>query len=253
MTTMMPEPIRVLIETVYDTAVELGETTKDPPGFHHRFMGEVTKVEIAMLKQKADVTLPMFHHPLPAMKTYRSFMCGASIYEGLGDAKIRMRDHDTIEVRYWQCPYAVICRDRETKVCMRTHSLAEAADLMSPTTFEEIEDLRFSGEGSCVVFLRVHFMGDLREIDAEDKVIDERPCLHLTREEADTFLLRTFMVGTEYACNHLPEINVRQTLRRIAQGIMEAKLEERYMHEFPFLKRGLRYWSQGKNAFTRAD
>ena len=253
MTGAMQEPIRVLIQTVYDAVIELGEATRDPPGFHHRFMGEVTRVEIAMLKQKADVALPMFRHPLPAMRTYRSFMCGASIYDGLGDAKIRMRDHDTIEIRYWQCPYAIICKERETKICMRTHSLAEASDLMSPTKFEEIEDLRFNEGGNCTVFYRVLFMGDLREIDAEEKVIDERPCLHLTREEADTFLLRTFMVGTEYACNHMPEVNVRQTLRRIAQGINEAELEEHFIHEFPFLRRGLSYWSEGQNAFTRAD
>jgi hypothetical protein len=124
---------------------------------------------------------------------------------------------------------------------------------MSPTKFIEIEDLRFVEEGNCIVFFRVQFTGDIREIDTEDKVIDERPCLHLTREEAETFMLRSMMVGAEYACNHLPEVNVRPALRKLAEGIDRADLEEKYMHEFPFLKRGLRYWHRGKNAFTVHD
>lgn len=249
----MPVPVRVVLEAVYDMVVELSGETKDPAFFQHRFFGEITRVELAMLKQKADVALPTFHHPLPAMKTYRSFMCGASIYEGLGDAKLRLRDFDTIEIRYWHCPYAVICRERETKVCLRTHSLAEAADLMSPTKFTEIEDLRFVEEGNCIVFFCVQFTGDIREIDTEDRVIDERPCLHLTREEAETFMLRTMMVGTEYACNHLPEVNVRQSLRQMAERIDKVDLDENYLHMFPFLKRGLKYWRKGKNAFTAHD
>jgi hypothetical protein len=253
MPNMIPEPVRAVLATVYDVVIELGEETKDPGGFHHRFFGELTRVELAMLKKKADMALPVYRHPLPAMKTYRSFMCGASIYDGMGDAKLRLRDYDTFEIRYWHCPYAVICEERTTKICIRTHSLSEAADLMSPTTFNEIEDLRFVEEGNCIVFVRMHFTGDIREIDTEDRVIDERPCLHLTREEAEIFMLRSLMVGTEYACNHLPEVNVRHTLRQIAEGIEKAKLDDKYLHEFPFLKRGLKYWSKGKNAFTRHD
>lgn len=249
----IPEPVRLVLATIYDVVIDLGEETKDPAGFQHRFFGELTRVELAMLKKKADMALPVYHHPLPAMKTYRSFMCGASIYDGLGDAKLRLRDYDTFEIRYWHCPYADICKERTNKICIRTHSLAEAADLMSPTTFNEIEDLRFSDEGNCIVFVRMHFTGDIREIDAEDRVIDERPCLHLTREEAETFMLRSLMVGTEYACNHLPEVNVRHTLRQMAERIEKAGLDDNYLQEFPFLKRGLKYWSKGKNAFTRHD
>jgi len=249
----LPRPISVVLEAIYDLVLEISSETDNPAAFQHRFFGEVTRVELAMLKQKGDMVLPVYPHPLPAMKTYRSFMCGASIYDGLGDAKLRLRDYDTIEIRYWKCPYAAICTPREDRICVRTHSLAEAADLMSPSTFNEIEDLFFSEEGNCNVFFRVNFTGDLREIDVEDKVIDERPCLHLTREQAETFLLRTFMAGAEYACNHLPEVNVRHTLRQLARRIEAAELEDEYLHEFPMLKRGLKYWKQGKNAFTRHD
>lgn len=253
MPNIMSEPVRVVLATIYDVVIDLGKETKDPAGFHHRFFGEMTRVELAMLKKKADVALPVYHHPLPAMKTYRSLMCGASIYDGLGDAKLRLRDYDTFEIRYWQCPYAGICLERTPKICLRTHALSEAADLMSPTTFNEIEDLRFVEEGNCIVFVRVHFTGDLREIDTEDRVINERSCLHLTREEAETFMLRALMVGAEYACNHLPEVNVRQALRQMAEGIEAAGLDDRYFREYPFLKRGLKHWSKGKNAFTRHD
>ncbi len=249
----IPEPVRVVLATVYDMVIDLGEETKDPAGFHHRFFGEMTRVELAMLKKKADVALPVYHHPLPAMKTYRSLMCGASIYDGLGDAKLRLRDYDTFEIRYWHCPYSCICKERTTKICIRTHALSEAADLMSPTSFNEIESLEFVEAGNCTVFVRVLFTGDIREIDTEDRVIDERPCLHLTREEAETFMLRTLIVGTEYACNHLPEINVRHTLRQLAKGIEKSELDEKYLQEFPFLKRGLKYWTKGNNAFTRHD
>lgn len=249
----LPRPISVVIEAVYDTVIELGSKTSDPAMFHHRFFGEVTRVEIAMLKQKADVALPVFHHPLPAMKTYRSFMCGASIYDGLGDAKLRLRDYDTIEIRYWHCPYSKICGDRDPKICMRTHSLAEAADMLSPTQFEELEGLHFSEEGNCTAFLEVHYTGDIREIDAEDRVIDERPCLHLTREEAETFLMRSALAGAEYACNHMPEVNVRHTLRELAERIGRAGLSDTELHEFPMLEIGLKHWTKGKNAFTRHD
>jgi hypothetical protein len=253
MTFRLPEPIGKVVRAVYDVVLSEGAETSNPADFHHRFFGQLTRAEIAMLKQKADVALPFYPHPLPAMKQYRSFMCGASIYEGLGDAKLRLRDHDTIEIRYWQCPYARICDDHEHKICLRTHSLAEAADLLSPSSFVEIESLRFSDKGNCTVFIEVNYTGDLREIDPEDKVIDERPCLHLTREEAETFLLRTFMVGTEYACNHMPDINLRHTLRELAERIDESGIEDEHLKEFPFLKRGLKSWRKGKNAFTRHD
>ncbi len=247
----LPRPIGVLIEAVYDLVIELGEVTKDPEEFQHRFWGHLTRVELAMLKGKGDMTLPVFHHPLPAMKTYRSFMCGASIYEGLGDAKLRIRDFDTFEIRYWQCPYYPICDARVPKVCIRSHSLSEAAELLSPVTFEEIEDLQFSGEGNCIAFVRFHYTGDLREISQEDKTIDERPCMHLTREEAETFLLRAIMAGTEYSCVHLPEVNTRSALRQMAASIDAAELEPQAFHEFPMLKRGLGYWRKGKNAFIQ--
>jgi hypothetical protein len=229
----LPRPIGVLIGAVYDLVNELGEATDDPEGFQHRFWGHLTRVELAMLKGKGDMVLPVFHHPLPAMKTYRSFMCGASIYEGLGDAKLRIRDFDTFEI------------------CVRSHSLSEAAELLSPVTFEEIEDLQFSEEGNCIAFVRFHYTGDLREISQEDKTIDERPCMHLTREEAETFLLRAIMAGAEYSCTHLPEVNTRQALRKMAEVIDAAKLEQEDLLEFPMLKRGLGYWRKGKNAFIQ--
>jgi hypothetical protein len=247
----LPRPIGVLIGAVYDLVNELGEATDDPEGFQHRFWGHLTRVELAMLKGKGDMVLPVFHHPLPAMKTYRSFMCGASIYEGLGDAKLRIRDFDTFEIRYWQCPYCAICGARRTIICVRSHSLSEAAELLSPVTFEEIEDLQFSEEGNCIAFVRFHYTGDLREISQEDKTIDERPCMHLTREEAETFLLRAIMAGAEYSCTHLPEVNTRQALRKMAEVIDTAKLEQEDLLEFPMLKRGLGYWRKGKNAFIQ--
>ena len=247
----LPEPIGALIEAVYDLVIELGEDAKDTEDLHHRFWGQVTRVELAMLKGKGDMVLPVFHHPLPAMKTYRSFMCGASIYEGLGDAKLRIRDFDTFEIRYWHCPYRAICGSREPKVCMRSHSLSEAAELLSPVTFEEIEDLRFSEEGNCIAFVRFHYTGDLREISQEDKTIDERPCMHLTREEAETFLLRAIMAGAEYSCVHMPEVNTRHALRQMAESIDAVELEPHHFHEFPMLKRGLGKWRKGKNAFIQ--
>ena len=253
MTNRLPRAIGVVIEAVYDLVLDLGEDTGDPEEFQHRFWGHVTRVELAMLKGKGDMVLPVFHHPLPAMKTYRSFMCGASIYEGLGDAKLRIRDFDTFEIRYWRCPYAGICGSRSTTVCMRSHAISEAAELLSLTTFEEIEDLSFSEEGNCVAFVRFHFTGDLREISQEDKTIDERPCLHLTREEAETFMLRTIMAGAEYSCVHLPEINTRKALRWMAERIDGAGIEEQSLHEFPMLKRGLVLWRKGKNAFIQHD
>lgn len=253
MTHDLPEPIATVLDAIYETELELAQEAKDPETFHHRFWAEVTRVEIAMLKQRADVTLPVFHHPLPAMKTYRTMMCGASVYQDLGDAKIRLRDHDTIELRYWQCPYALICGKYEQPVCIRTHAMMEAADLMSPAVFEEIESVEFSSEGNCMVFVEVQFTGDLREIAVEEKVIDERPCLHLTREEAETFMMRTFLVGAEYACNHLPEVNVRQALKRIVKRIDATGVEEHHLHEFPFLKRGLKQWRKGRNAFTTQE
>jgi hypothetical protein len=249
----LPRPIAVLLEAVYDQVIKLGDGTSDPEGFQHRFWGHVTRVELAMLKGKGDMVLPVFHHPLPAMKTYRSFMCGASIYEGLGDAKLRIRDFDTFEVRYWHCPYSNLCGSRKVIVCMRSHSLSEAAELLSPVTFEEIEDLQFSDEGNCKAFVRFHFTGDLREISQEDRTIDERPCLHLTREEAETFLLRTIMAGAEYSCVHLPEINTRRSLREMAEFIDSAELEDRFFREYPMLKRGLGHWRKGKNAFIQND
>ena len=249
----LPEPLGVVVRAIYDVVQETSAGTDRPADFQHRFFGHLTRVELAMLKHKADVALPVYPHPLPAMKQYRSFMCGASVYEGLGDAKLRLRDHDTIEIRYWHCPYAPICAEREERICLRTHSLAEAADLLSPTSFIEIEDLHFSEKGNCDVFMRVNFMGDIREIDPEDKVIDERPCLHLTREEAEAFLLRTFLTGAEYACNHMPDVNVRHTLRQLAERIDEVGISDEHLHEYPILERGLRYWRKGKNAFTRHD
>ena len=247
----IPKPIDLVLRAVYDLVIEESGQTEDSEDFQHRFFKEITRVELAMLKSKADVPLPTFHHPLPAMKTYRSFMCGASIYEGLGDAKLRLRDHDIIEIRYWHCPYASICQEHDEKICLRTHALTEAADLLSPSTFAGIEDLRFSEEGNCSVFCQIMYTGDLRDIATEDKVIDERPCIHLTREEAEAFLLQTFVVGAEYACNHLPEVNVRQTLRDLARRIDDAGIEERHLARYAFLKRGLKYWRQGKNAFIR--
>lgn len=247
----LPRPIRVIIETVYDTILRLGEGTRDPEGFQHRFWGHLTRVELAMLKGKGDMVLPVFHHPLPAMKTYRSFMCGASIYEGLGDAKLRIRDFDTFEIRYWQCPYNEICASRETVICMRSHSLSEAAELLSPVTFVEIEDLQFSEEGNCIAFIRFHYTGDLREIAQEDKAIDERPCMHLTREEAETFLLRVIMAGAEYSCTHMPEVNTKSALRDMAEAIDAAGLTPDELHEFPMLRTGLGYWRKGKNAFIQ--
>jgi hypothetical protein len=249
----LPVPLGAVMGAIYDMVLELSRTTDDPPSFQHRFFAELTRVELAMLKQRADVPFPMFPHPLPALKQYRAFMCGASIYEDMGNAKLRLRDHDTIEIRYWKCPYASICTAHEERICVRTHSLTEASDLMSPARFREIESLHFSEDGNCQVFVQVNFTGDLRDIDPEVKVIDEKPCLHLTREEADTFLIRTLLVGAEYAANHLPEVNVRQTLRDLAGRIQAAGIEERYLVEFPFLKRSLRFWSKGKNAFTRSD
>jgi hypothetical protein len=249
----LPEPIGTVLEVVYDLVLEMAADTNNPEVFQHRFFGELTRVELAMLKQKGDMALPMFPHPLPAMKTYRSFMCGASIYDGLGAAKLRLRDHDTREIRYWHCPYANVCSARSENICVRTHSLTEAADLMSPSTFNEIEDLIFSDEGNCDVFVRINFTGDLREIAVEDKVIDERPCMHLTREEAETFLLRSLMAGSEYACSHLPEVNVRHTLRKLAKRIDKAGVDDEHLIEFPMLGRGLKYWRQGRTAFTRGD
>jgi len=249
----IPRPIGVVLKAAYGLVIELSNGTDDPEGFQHRFWGHVTRVVLAMLKGKGDMTLPVFHHPLPAMKTYRSFMCGASIYEGLGDAKLRIRDFDTFEFRFWQCPYAEICGSGPKVMCMRSHAISEAADLLSPTTFEEIEDLQFSEEGNCTAFVRFHFTGDLRDISQEDRTIDERPCLHLTREEAETFLLRTIMAGSEYSCVHMPEVNTRQALRRMAEVIDAAELGEAAFHEFPMLKRGLSYWKKGKNAFIQPD
>ncbi len=247
----LPRPIGTVLEATYRLVIELGDTIPDPEGFAHRFWGNVTRVELAMLKGKGDMTLPVFHHPLPAMKTYRSFMCGASIYEGLGDAKLRIRDFDTFEIRYWQCPYNEICGSTPKVVCMRSHALSEAAELLSPTTFEEIEDLEFSEEGNCIAFVRFHFTGDLRDISQEDRTIDERPCLHLTREEAETFLLRAIMAGSEYSCVHLPEVNTSHALRTMAEHIDAAKLDDAAMREFPMLKRGLGFWRKGKNAFIQ--
>jgi hypothetical protein len=249
----LPKPIGILLEAVYDQIIELGNTTEDPEGFYHRFWGHLTRVELAMLKGKGDMVLPVFHHPLPAMKTYRSFMCGASIYDGLGDAKLRIRDFDTFEIRYWHCPYSKICGSRNAALCIRSHSLSEAAELLSPVTFEEIEDLQFSEEGNCIAFVRFHFTGDLREISQEDRTIDERPCLHLTREEAETFLLRSIMAGAEYSCVHLPEVNTRRALREMAEVMDSTEIEEHYFHEFPMLKRGLCHWRKGKNAFIQHD
>ncbi len=249
----LPRPIGVVIEASYDLITDLSRDLDDPEGFQHRFWAQVTRVELAMLKGKGDMSLPVFHHPLPAMKTYRSFMCGASIYEGLGDAKLRIGDFDTFELRFWHCPYCDICGSRETMICMRAHSLSEAAELLSPVTFEEIEDLRFSEEGNCIALVRFHFTGDLREISQADRTIDERPCMHLTREEAETFLLRTIMAGTEYSCVHLPEVNTRKALRWMAERIDGADLPEDSFHEFPMLKWGLGFWRKGKNAFIQHD
>jgi hypothetical protein len=243
----------VLIEAVYDLVNELAAETKDGADFQHRFWGHLTRVELAMLKGKGDMTLPVFHHPLPAMKTYRSFMCGASIYDGLGDAKLRIRDFDTFEIRYWRCPYCAICGARDPKVCMRSHSLSEAAELLSPVTFEEIEDLNFSEEGNCIAFVRFHYTGDLREISQAERTIDERPCLHLTREEAETFLLRAIMAGAEYSCVHLPEVNTKKALRQMAEAMDSAELTTEDLHEFPMLKRGLAKWRKGANAFVQND
>ncbi|UCC94097.1 MAG: hypothetical protein JSW25_05405, partial [Thermoplasmata archaeon] len=68
----LPRPIGVLLEVVYDQVMALGSSTSDPDDFYHRFWGHLTRVELAMLKGKGDMVLPVFHHPLPAMKTYRS-------------------------------------------------------------------------------------------------------------------------------------------------------------------------------------
>jgi hypothetical protein len=246
------EPLGVVLGAVYDIIIKLSEGVERPPKFQHDFLGHVTRVEMAMLREQGDLSIVSYPHPLPAMRKYRSFMCGAHVYDQMGNAKIRIRDFDVMEIRYWHCPYRVLCASRDTKVCLRTHSMAEAAELMSPVEFEAIESLEFSEEGNCLAFLEVRYTGDLREIDVEDKVVDEKPCIHFTHAEAETFLMRTFLVGAEYACKEMPGIRFKSTLREMAKRMAAAE-DEDTATKHPFLRIALGKWKDGESAFIRAD
>ncbi len=246
------EPLGTVIGAVYDTILEQSEGVESPPRFQHDFLGHMTRVEIAMLREQGDLSIKSYPHPLPAMRKYRSFMCGAHVYDEMGNAKIRIRDFDVMEIRYWHCPYRVLCASRDPKVCMRTHSMAEAGELMSPVEFEAIESLEFSEEGNCLAFLEVRYTGDLREIDVEDKVVDEKPCIRFTHTEAETFLMRTFLVGAEYACKEMLGRRFGPTLREMAERMAAAEGEDTAVRH-PFLRIALGRWKDGKSAFVRAD
>lgn len=238
-----------VVEAVYDTVLELTADDEDGRAAQHRFFGELTRVEVAMLRERSDEEMPTFRHPLQAMKSYRAFMCDARVYDEIGNAKIRMESADLIEIRYWQCRYVAICSSRERRLCIRTHSLTEAAELMSPTTFKRIQKLEFSPEGNCVVDVEVEFQGDFH-LEPEERVVERHLCEHLTREEADDFFVRAFVVGSEYAVNHTPGMNRIRALTGLAQRLRRTGVHKGPLGEHKVVRAALKAWKTGDNAFV---
>jgi hypothetical protein len=246
-------PLMGVVEAVYDLTLAISEDSEKGARLQHDFWGEVTRVEVALLQERTGRQLPVYRHPLPAMRTYRAFMCDAKVYDEIGNAKIRVKDRDVIELRYWHCRYARVCAARERKVCLRTHSLAEAAELMSPTTFRRIDSLDFSEEGNCVVQLRVDFQGDLRAIEPEEKIVDESLHCHLGREVADELFLKTMLVGSEYAITHVPGIRPKQTLTDLARRLRRGGAMKGPLAKSAVLKAALEMWESGENAFVKQN
>jgi len=246
-------PLMAVVEAVYDEVLAITQESDAGAAMQHDFFGELTRVEVAMLRQRTDRPLPTYTHPLPAMRTYRAFMCDAKVYDEIGNAKIRMWGADVIEIRYWHCRYARVCAARDRRICMRTHSLAEAAELMSPTTFRRIDQLEFSEEGNCVVLLRVGFEGDLRAIEPEEKIVDESLYCHLSREEADEFFLKTFLVGAEYAVGHVTGLKPRQTLTDLARRLKRMGVTRGVLAKSAVLKLAMDRWQRGENAFVKQN
>jgi hypothetical protein len=242
-------PLTPLVEAVYDTVLELTTDDEEGRAAQHRFFRELTRVEVAMLRERSDSEMPTFRHPVQAMKSYRAFMCDAGVYDEIGNAKIRMERPDLIEIRFWQCRYAGICATRERRLCLRTHSLTEAAELMSPTTFKRIERLEFSPEGNCVVDVSVEFKGDHR-LEPEERVGVRHLCSHLTREEADEFFVCAFLVGSEYAANHTPEVDRAQTLTGLALRLKRSGVHKGPLGEHKVVRTALKAWKMGNNAFV---
>ena len=246
-------PTMAVVEAVYDEVLALTDDSEEGRSLQHRFYGELTRVEVAMLRERSSRALPTFRHPLPAMRAYRAFMCDARVYDEIGNAKIRVRDRDLLEVRYWHCRYGRVCAARERRICMRTHSLTEAAELMSPATFKRIEELDFSEEGNCMLLVRMGFEGDLRDIEPEEKVVEQHMCDHLTREEADEFFLRSFMVGAEYAVNHTGELKVEKVLPDLARRLRNAGVTRGPLAKSKVMRAALAAWQKGQNAFVKPD
>jgi hypothetical protein len=203
-----------------------------------------------MLRERSEEEMPTFRHPLQAMKSYRAFMCDARVYDEIGNAKVRMDRPDLIEIRYWQCRYAGICVARERRICLRTHSLTEAAELMSPTTFKRVQRLEFSPEGNCVVDVEVEFKGDFH-LEPEERVVERHLCTHLTREEADDFFVRAFLVGSEYAANHTPGVDRARALTGLALRLRRAGVHRGPLGEHKVLLAAMKAWRTGDNAFVQ--
>ncbi len=246
-------PIMAVVEAVYDQVLALTDDSDEGRSLQHRFYAELTRVEVAMLRERSARTLPTYRHPLPAMRIYRTFMCDARAYDEIGNAKIRVRDRDLLEIRYWHCRYARVCAARERRICMRTHSLTEAAELMSPATFQRIEELDFSEEGNCALLVRMGFEGDLRDIEPDEKVVGEHLCEHLTRDEADEFFLRSFLVGAEYAINHIGDLKRDKVLPDLARRLRNAGVTKGPLGKSKVMKAALAAWQKGGNAFVKPD
>jgi hypothetical protein len=136
---------------------------------------------------------------------------------------------------------------------MRTHSLAEAAELMSPTAFRRIDRLDFSEEGNCAILLSVAFDGDLRAIEPEEKIVDESLYCHLSRDEADEFFLKTFLVGAEYAVNHVSGLKPKQTLMDLARRLKRMGVAKGALAKNAELKLALDRRQRGESAFVKQN
>jgi len=246
-------PMMGVVEAIYDQVLAITEDSDAGAAMQHAFFGELTRVEVAMLRERTDRPLPVYGHPLPAMRTYRAFMCDAKVYDEIGNAKIRMKDRDIIEIRYWHCRYARVCAARDRRICMRTHSLAEAAELMSPTAFRRIDRLDFSEEGNCAILLSVAFDGDLRAIEPEEKIVDESLYCHLSRDEADELFLKTFLVGAEYAVNHVSGLKPKQTLTDLARRLKRMGVAKGALAKNAVLRLAMDRWEKGESAFVKQN
>ncbi|MEM2900636.1 MAG: hypothetical protein QXT63_07575, partial [Thermoplasmata archaeon] len=158
---------------------------------------EVAKAEMEILTKRLSVNIPVFKHPIAAIKYYRNLMIKANVYASMGEVKPQVISGNEIEIRTWKCSYHKICGQFRNPMCIRGYALGYAIDLFSSGKFCGISNLEYSPEGNCRFVHTVEYNGELENIPEDEMTIALQNGHVLTKEEKLDLSLAVWFVGLE--------------------------------------------------------